>query len=137
MSVVKLYRTQADVGKKAKPLGVVILYTPVNYASTLLRLLGISFEKSVVNKDSEISEEGRILVDGCGKVCSIIAEGIKDELVHVAYPGLLVGPPENYVYEEIPDEIDVPSHENIKHVISFMLEEARPIYLDVVISMKS
>ncbi|MBF0571792.1 MAG: hypothetical protein HQL12_07940 [Candidatus Omnitrophica bacterium] len=86
IAVVNYYLTQADM-QRNKTKGALILYVDMENASKLYKALGFSIPDD---------EDDGSMLDGCGQLCNLIGEALKNELTNLGYVNLEMSGPQQY-----------------------------------------
>jgi hypothetical protein len=123
ISGISFYLTPQDK-EKHKAVGVLVLYIEASNAEKLLKSFGYT-----IGEDEEDEE----VVNACGKLCTVFAEGLKNELKKANFPELILGAPVSEK-NSLTEGVEFGSAQTEKQEISFNFWKKKTLVLDVVLS---
>jgi hypothetical protein len=123
ISGVSFYLSSQDKDKH-RAVGAMALYIEASNAEKLLKAFGYS-----VGDDEEDEE----VLNACGKVCVVLAEGLKKELAKLKYPDLILSVPVSEK-NSLADGIESGANQMEKQEISFFFWKKKVLVVDLVLS---
>lgn len=110
---------------KSRPCGVIIIYVEQKFVPELLRLLKYPYVD--YDDDNEVK-------DGCGAILNLIAGQFKKEISGLGYVDLEMSYFKSFI-NTAADGIEFPSDQNQKYEISFHIDGAKRIVIEMVMSV--
>jgi hypothetical protein len=131
ISVIHFYKDKERL-RAQRSAGLMLLYVERGEARRMLNSMGLEVRGEDINYDAVDSPGDRLLADGCGELCNIIAGAFKTELCGFGYPELLLSPPLNFI-NDVPEGLPYNQKSLFKYEISLPIGEREIICIDVLI----
>ncbi len=124
VSVVYFYLSAAEMERRAKPKGTLVLYLETESASKFFKALGIAFAED---------EDDVSMLSACGQFTQKISDGLKEELSGRGYVPLYVAKPLNYK-NGVTAGVEYSPDQKMKHDIGFYYFKHQVIAVDVTLA---